>query len=225
MSQTPLEERLTLKVALSQAKGQVQTVDAEGTMNGFTAVNGRGSPTSQTPRAVTVEEVRDGAPVPPRDSSHRSTAESAAHQQPPNGSGYHRSTSPTNGAHKRKRSIVEDDEDDHSSDVSQRSSNSSDESPDVHMQDPSTYSRPGTENAEASWNGQQNEDQAEHLRMLAPIQQDNQQHTNGGYPGSQLPNGHGMRPGYHKDEITGLITTNAGVVMDPKKRKRVSRLC
>jgi hypothetical protein len=90
------------------------------------------------------------------------------------------------------------------------------------MQEVSSYRSPGTEQADGVWNGQPSDEQAEHLRMLAPIQHENQQHLNGNYnPGPHASNGQGMRPGYHKDENTGLITTNAGVQMDPKKRKRV----
>jgi hypothetical protein len=223
MSQTPVDARATPTDVSSQLGGQVQPVEAEGTMSGFTAVNGSGSPTSQPVKSATIVDLRDESSLPPREPSQRSTAEGEQVPQRINGSGHHISASPTNGTHKRKRSVI-DIEDDRSSDGSPHSTSSPYVSPDVQMQEASTSSRPATETGEVSWNGQHNDDQAEQLRMLAPIQRENQQHTNGTFPAQHIQNDHGMRPGYHKDEATGMIITNAGVQMDPKKRKRVSWL-
>jgi hypothetical protein len=195
-------------------------------MNGFTAVNGRVSPSAHSYRQPEVQSVQDDGPPLPREIPSRPAGELHNHRHPANNTGEHMSPSQTNGYHKRKHSELDVEDEERSSDASDRSSESHPTiSPDVQMQDASTYPhqqhRSGPEHADGHWNGP--DEQAEHFRMLAPIQHENQQDLNGNYASVQgLQNGHGMRPGYHKDEDTGLITTNAGVQMDPKKRKRVS---
>jgi hypothetical protein len=214
--------------------GQVQSVDAEGAMNGFTAVNGRASPPSSLPQTqpqkhaaadIARQAISPSAQEIARQPSIGSDRPYHHHPNGPNQQ--HMGASATNGLHKRKRSVVDLDGEQSSGDSSRSSRSPPTASPDVQMQEASSYPPPGAEQPEAAWNGQPNDEQAEHLRMLAPIQHENQQHLNGNYnPGPPMSNGHGMRPGYHKDENTGLITTNAGVQMDPKKRKRVRlRIC
>ena len=228
MSHVVMMAKAQAAEAMAHSGGQVQPVDAEGGMNGFTAVNGRTSPTSQSNKQLAAEQPRDESSLPPRDPIVRNDGESEqAHQfnHPNGGTSNHMNAYQSNGAHKRKRSTADMSEDESSGGSDRNSGSPPTVSPDVHMQDSSAYghpNRPISEHAEGPWNGNTNDEQAEHLRMLAPIQHDNQQHPNETY-GSATPmqNGHGMRPGYHKDEDTGLITTNAGVQMDPKKRKRV----
>jgi len=88
------------------------------------------------------------------------------------------------------------------------------------MQEFSPY--PPLEQPKGAWSDQSNDEQAQHLRMLNPIQRENQLHGNGNYnPSPPMPNTHGVQPGYDMDENTGLTTTNAGVQIYSKKRKRV----
>lgn len=220
MSQPPVESHAPVMV--QSAGGQVQPVDVEGGMNGFTAVNGRVSPLAHSYRQSEAQSIPDDGPPVPREIPSRPVGEIHHHHHPAANTGEHMSPS-QNGYHKRKHSELDLEDEDRSSDASDRSSESGPTaSPDVHMQDASAYPhRSGPDHADGHWNGP--DEQAEHFRMLAPIQHENQQDLNGNYAAVQgLHNGNGMRPGYHKDEDTGLITTNAGVQMDPKKRKRVS---
>ena len=226
-AQAALANSAAAAEAMTQSGGQVQPVGTEGAMNGFTAVNGRISSPPHPNRQVSVDATHDQSSLPPREFGVRHTVESDQLHPLDRAAGNHMSTPQPNGVHKRKRSVG-DLEEDHSSPESDRSSGSPPTaSPDAHMQDGANFGhphRPGPEHQDGSWQGHPHDEQAEHLRMLAPIQHDNQQHSNGNYASApHMQNGNGMRPGYHKDESTGLITTNAGVQMDPKKRKRVSR--
>lgn len=194
--------------------------DAEAGTNGFTAVNGRGSPTSppaQIPRPAAVENGAGGQSLPIIEAPHTNGAAERPHQSL--GLENHSTrTSPTNGSNKRRRS---EEADNSGEDVSSDESDEGEDGGDVEMEDASGFQRNATDNSDGTW--QHNED----AHMLAPIQRENQQYTNGGYSAVQPPHhGDGMRPVYqrHVDEVTGLITTNAGVIVDPKKRKRVSSI-
>jgi hypothetical protein len=216
------------KGVASQLPGQVQPVDDEGAMNGFTAVNARASPGSQPAKHVSMQPVRDGMSSGAHENHGRSilSLEQLHDHTHTNGASDHAMISSSNGVLKRKRSVVKVD-DDHSSGDSSRSSGSPPTaSPDVHMQDSSAFPQVGAEQREHSGNGHTQDEQAEHLCMLAPIQHGNQQQrSNGNFtPVTSLQNGQSLHPGYHKGESKGLITTNAGVQMDPKKRKRVGSL-
>ncbi|KIW05249.1 hypothetical protein, variant [Verruconis gallopava] len=221
MSQGPPEAAATPSEAPTQMGGQVRPVETEGTMSGFTAVNGRGSPPTPVPKTSATDGSREQVSLPPRELSHRSAVEGELPQQHANEPEHDMNTSPTNGHHKRKRSTSDVDEA-RSSGGSERSSiTPTHEAPEAQMQDATAYSRSATGNADSQWNPQQPDEQAEQLRMLAPIQRENQQYNHDGYtPAQNSQSSNGLRPGYRKDEATGLITTNAGVQMDPKKRKR-----
>jgi len=70
-----------------------------------------------------------------------------------------------------------------------------------------------------AWNGRPGDDQTE-ARLAEALQRDRQQSANGHGGSMDADSVHAGR-GYQQDEYTGMITTNAGVQMDPKKRKRV----
>jgi hypothetical protein len=162
--------------------------------NGFTAVNPKvPKPTDDTrPRS----QHHDEAP------RRGNVAAEAQHQR--NGGDNLRNGSPLSSSAKRKRSISNDESDSDSDD---------------HHDGQSHYSRqpPGD-----SWhgNGRPGDDQIE-TRVVEALGRDRQQSANGhGSMEGDSVHG-GPARGYQQDEYTGMITTNAGVQMDPKKRKRV----
>ena len=185
----------------------------EASTNGFTAVNGRNSPSQGQKRIGTDESIPHAQPE-----GH------ATYPHQVNGSDSQKSTTVLNGSSKRTSSAagIDEDEDEDSED-SERSCGSPEQRHDA-LPSPGRPPYPGPPPVQPpSWHGRPHDDQSA-ARLLEPIQRDNQQHANGHYNHMEVdpqPAPLGMRPGYHQDEATGMITTNAGVQMDPKKRKRV----
>jgi hypothetical protein len=170
--------------------------------NGFTAVNPK-----------TVKASDDGRP---RSQHHDEAARrgntAAEAQHPRNGGDSLRNGSPLSSSAKRKRSISNDESD---SDEDDDDDDDDDQRRDGHPQ----YSRPPPGD---SWNGngRPGDDQIE-TRVVEALGRDRQQSANGhGSMEGDSVHG-GPARGYQQDEYTGMITTNAGVQMDPKKRKRV----
>lgn len=179
--------------------------------NGFTAVNGHNSPT-KTVRMAEGDRSRSSA----QDERGSHAFEHADMHRNGNGS-------PLNSSGKRKRSSVGSNEEE--SDESA----SNDGSPEIgdHLQQsvriyPGPPPPPPTGDArERAWhNGHGRAMEADpESRLAEALQRENQ-----GGPGhnGMIEDDRGMgRPSYYHNEHNGIITTNAGVQMDPKKRKRV----
>lgn len=175
--------------------------------NGFTAVNnGRTSPTANpNPKPVRISEER---------AQHRSD-NSVDRAQRPNGADNQRNErngSPLSTSTKRKRSLTgnEEEEDDYES-----NSEDDDAPPQTHP----NYPRP--QHGEG-WNGRQHGDDQVEAHLVEALQRERQQSSNGhgGSMEQDSPHNGGPRV-YQGYDDSGMITTNAGVQMDPKKRKRV----
>lgn len=179
--------------------------------NGFTAVNPPGGPKSG--RMAEGDISRNS-----QDVRNHAFEHAEMHR---NGNG-----SPMNGAGKRKRSSVGSNEEE--SDESA----SNDESPAGDSLQSSVRNYPGPppppptgDPRDRAWNnnnGHGRPMEVEESRLAEALQRENQ-----GGPGLNGHNGmmeddRGMGRSYYPNEHNGIITTNAGVQMDPKKRKRVS---
>jgi hypothetical protein len=177
-------------------------------VNGFTSVNGGRNNTP--PGATKTVRMAEG-------DRSRSLQGDDMHR---NGNG-----SPLNGAGKRKRSSVGSNEEE--SDES-ASNEGSPETGDPRQQQivriyPGPPAPPPTGDArERAWHisqGRPMEPDPE-SRLAEALQRENQ---GGPSHNGMMEDDRGMgRPSYYHNEHSGIITTNAGVQMDPKKRKRVS---
>lgn len=180
-------------------------------LNGFTAVNPPGGPKS----ARMAEGVRNS-----QDEARSHGFEPEIHR---NGNG-----SPLNSAAKRKRVSVG------STEEESDESAGNDGTPETGI-DPRNYPGPPPipptgDVRERAWqnghghshgHGHSRPMEAEESRLAEALQREN--HGGPGHNGMMEDDRGGMgRPTYYQNEHNGIITTNAGVQMDPKKRKRVS---
>jgi hypothetical protein len=189
-------------------------VDRDPSGNGFTAVNnGR----NNTPPGVTkIVRMAEGDRLRQEERGAHAHDSADMHRT---GNG-----SPLNGASKRKRSsIVSNEEESDESESNDGSPEAGDPLQGSSRVYPGPPPPPPTGDArERAWNsshGRAMEADPE-SRLAEALQRENQggpSHHNGA-----MDDDRGMsRPSYYHNEHNGIITTNAGVQMDPKKRKRV----
>lgn len=176
--------------------------------NGFTAVNGGRNNTP--PGAAKTIRMAEGER--PRSQDERgSHAHDDLHR---NGNG-----SPLNGASKRKRQSVGSNEEE-SDESASNDGSTGDPLQGVRNYPGPPPPPPSGDPRERAWNNGHGRvmDADPESRLAEALQRENQggPSHNGG-----MDDDRGMRPNYYHTEHNGIITTNAGVQMDPKKRKRV----
>jgi hypothetical protein len=188
-------------------------VDRDASGNGFTAVNGR----NNTPPGVTktVRMVEGDRTRSLQDERGNHAHDSADMHRNGNGS-------PLNGASKRKRSSIGSNEEESDESASNDGSPETGDPLQGVRVYPGPPPPPPTGDArERAWNnghGRSMEADPE-SRLAEALQRENQ---GGPSHNGVMDDDRGMsRPSYYHNEHNGIITTNAGVQMDPKKRKRV----